>query len=267
MSKSESTTVAEGNVAKNDSAQPSVGETKSSSVTDDSNAKNTAAEDAENVNRKRGRETGGKKTRKKSKLIQNLKMQAQEAINALKPVFEADVPKVNDYCLQEILQAYYAGQKRCNVGNRMRIYRCAGGEQPACSIYVPQEFRAEGKNGFRVIALPRDETQHGGNLEFMEIVQQSLDQNVNTLPSIERKRQWVARGQDAIKVDVLMAWHTFLANAKTDGNLSKEKVAQAEAKAQTKSPASSLAVEADGIGNASAEKDIQELKAEQVWIQ
>jgi len=120
MSKSESTTVAEGNVAKNDSTQPSVGKTKSSSVTDDSNAKNTAAEDAENASRKRGRETGGKKTRKKSKLIQNLKMQAQEAINALKPVFEADVPMVNDYCLQEILQAYYAGQKRCNVGNRNR---------------------------------------------------------------------------------------------------------------------------------------------------
>ena len=61
-------------------------------------------------------------------------------------------------------------------------------------------------------AIPRDDTQHGNNAEFLEVVQQSLDASVNSLPSTEQKKQWVARGQGAIKADVLVAWHTFSAN-------------------------------------------------------
>ena len=65
----------------------------------------------------------------------------------------------------------------------------------------------------------------------------------------------MARPRKAIVAGMLSEWKAFIQNEK------KEAV-QAEAEP----PTSPLAVEADGIGNASPGKDIQELKAEQVWI-
>ena len=62
---------------------------------------------------------------------------------------------------------------------------------------------------------------------------------------------------------MLSEWKAFIQNEKKEGTSSEVKVVQAEAEP----PTSPLAVEADGIGNASPGKDIQELKAEQVWIQ
>ena len=83
-------------------------------------------------------------------------------------------------------------------------------------------------------------------------MQHALDSNVNVLKSVDNKKAWLARPTKDIIKEMRSEWEAF---------------SQHEVKAQNKTTASSPAVETDGIGKASAEKDIQELKAQQVWIQ
>ena len=226
----------------------------------------------QNKPQKRKRTTGaGKKSRKRGRNFkkagkeyeEKIMQKAIEPVKRIKKILLSGVPDVNAFALQQILQQYCESQMRCyhteGATDTLRIQTEEKSKFNLCSIYIPDRLllrRSSKKNRRkqkRMIGIPTDQTSDNGkNPVFKEIMQHALDSNVNVLKSVDKKKAWLARYTKDIIKEMRSEWEAF---------------SQHEVKAQNKTTASSPAVETDGIGKASAGKDIQELKAQQVWIQ
>jgi len=219
----------------------------------------TKKEGAGKKSRMRGRNFKKAEKEYEEKIMQK----AIEAVNRIKKILLSGVPDVNAFALQQILQQHCESQMRCyhteGATDTLRIETEEKSKFNLCSIYIPNRLllrRSTKKNRRkqkRVIGIPTDQTSDNGkNPVFKEIMQHALDSNVNVLKSVDNKKAWLARPTKDIIKEMRSEWEAF---------------SQHEVKAQNKTTASSPAVETDGIGKASAGKDIQELKAQQVWIQ